>query len=152
MTARPPQAFGHGIERLMPEYQAAEEAYFRDTRIYPIMHSLVVKGSVLEEHPWVAMNLYKAFRKAKDQSVERMLEVTASHAPLPWLPEYARRMQGIFGEDFFPYGIGADEGGRINRATLDAFCKFGHDQGICHRRVEVEELFPKNVLGSSSVA
>ena len=46
-----PRALRYGIERLMPEYQAAEEAYFRDTRIHPIVHALVVKGSVPEYHP-----------------------------------------------------------------------------------------------------
>ena len=97
------------------------------------------------------MNLYKAFRIAKEQSVERMLEVTASHAPLPWLAEYAQRMHGLLSDGFFPYGIGPDEGGRINRITLDAFCKFGHDHGICHRRVDVEESFPRNVPGSFKV-
>jgi 4,5-dihydroxyphthalate decarboxylase len=71
MSARPPVALGRGIVRLMPDPQAAEEQYFRDTRIFPIMHALVVKGPVLQEHPWVAMNLYKAFTEAKRRSIER---------------------------------------------------------------------------------
>lgn len=151
MSARPPSALGHGIERLMPDYQALEEQYFKDTRIYPIMHALVVKGAVLDDHPWVAMNLYKAFEEAKSRSYERMSDVTASHAPLAWLAEYAARMKTLFGQDFFPYGVGAGEGGQINRATLDAFCKWGHEQGVCERRLSVEELFPKNVLSSFKV-
>ena len=111
MTARPPKAFGQGIVRLMPDYQALEEQYFRDTQIYPIMHALVIKQSVLDDHPWVAMNLYKAFCIAKEQSVDRLSDVSASHAPLAWLGEYAIRMRGLFGEDFFPYGIGQNAGG-----------------------------------------
>ena len=151
MSARPPGALGKGIERLMPDYQSAEEQYFRDTSIFPIMHALVVRGPVLDEHPWVAMNLYKAFQQAKEQSMERLSDVTASHAPFAWLAEYAQRMQSVFGEDFFPYGVGTDAGGKINRATLEAFCKFGYDQGICERRLDVDELFPKNVLTSFKV-
>jgi len=151
MSARPPDALGNGVERLMTDYQTQEEEYFRATRIYPIMHALVVKTSVLDAHPWVGMNLYKAFKSAKDRSMARMSDVTASHAPLAWLAEYAKRMEKLFGVNYFPYGIGQDEGGTLNRTTLDAFCKFGHDQGICERRLSVDELFPKNVMAAFKV-
>lgn len=151
MTARPPAGLGQGIERLMPDYQALELAYFKATRIYPIMHALVIKTAVLEAHPWVAMNVYKAFMQAKMQSMARLSDITASHAPLPWLADYTGRLEAVFGADFFPYGIGQDSGGQINRATLEAFCKFGHDQGVCDRLLSVEELFAKNVLGSFKV-
>ncbi|MDO8774423.1 MAG: 4,5-dihydroxyphthalate decarboxylase [Burkholderiaceae bacterium] len=151
MSARPPKGLGNGIERLMPDYQSLEEQYFKDTNIYPIMHALVVKSSVLDEHAWVAMNLYKAFKIAKDQSLERLSDMTASHAPLAWLGEYTDRMRALFGEDFYPYGVGEDEGGCINRATLEAYCKFGFEQGICARRLTVDELFPPTVLSSFKV-
>lgn len=151
MTARAPAAFGTDVQRLMPDYQAAEQAYFKATRVYPIMHALVIKTAVLDAHPWVAMNVYKAFVQAKTQSMARLSDITASHAPLPWLADYAGRMQAIFGADFFPYGVGTDAGGQINRATLQAFCKFGHAQGVCDRLLDVDELFPKNVLGSFKV-
>jgi 4,5-dihydroxyphthalate decarboxylase len=151
MTARAPAAFGTDVQRLMPDYQAAEQAYFKATRVYPIMHALVIKTAVLDAHPWVAMNVYKAFVQAKTQSMARLSDITASHAPLPWLANYAGRMQAIFGADFFPYGVGADAGGQINRATLQAFCKFGHAQGVCDRLLDVDELFSKNVLGSFKV-
>ncbi len=151
MSARAPGAFGKEVVRLMPDYQPAEEQYFKATHIYPIMHALVIKTAVLDAHPWVAMNVYKAFVQAKAQSMARLSDITASHAPLPWLADYAGRMQAIFGADFFPYGIGPDEGGQINRATLEAFCKFGHAQGVCDRLLGVDELFSKNVLGSFKV-
>jgi 4,5-dihydroxyphthalate decarboxylase len=151
MTARPPAGLGQGIERLMPDYQALELAYFKATRVYPIMHALVIKTAVLDAHPWVAMNVYKAFMQAKTQSMARLSDITASHAPLPWLADYTDRLEAVFGADFYPYGIGQDAGGQINRATLEAFCKFGHDQGVCDRLLNVEELFAKNVLGSFKV-
>ncbi|WP_371439454.1 4,5-dihydroxyphthalate decarboxylase [Polaromonas sp.] len=151
MSARAPDSMGNGIERLMPEYQSLEEQYFKDTRIYPIMHALVVKSSILEQHPWVGMNLYKAFNIAKNQSLERLSDVTASHAPLAWLKEYTDRMKALFGDDFFPYGVGSDVGGQINRATLAAYCKFGFEQGVCKRQLDVDELFPKSVLSSFKV-
>jgi 4,5-dihydroxyphthalate decarboxylase len=151
MSARPPAAMGSGIVRLMPDSQAMEEQYFKDTRIYPIMHSLVLKGAVLDAHPWAAMNMYKAFLEAKTRSIARLSDVTASHAPVAWMDSYTARMRSIFGDDFFPYGIGPECGGDINRATLTAFLKFGFEQGVCHRLLDVEELFPKQVLASYKV-
>ncbi|MBC7609038.1 MAG: 4,5-dihydroxyphthalate decarboxylase [Polaromonas sp.] len=151
MSARPPAGFGDGIVRLMPDYQALEEQYFKDTKIYPIMHGLVLKGPVLDAHPWLGMSFYKAFLEAKSRSIERLSDVTASHAPVAWMAEYAARMRSIFGDDFFPYGIGEGRGGDINRATLTAFLKFGFEQGVCHRLLDVDELFPKQVLASYKV-
>ncbi|MCY1167044.1 hypothetical protein D9M73_70010 [compost metagenome] len=151
MSARPPVGLGKGIVRLMPDYQVAEAQYFKDTSIYPIMHGLVLKGPVLEAHPWLGMSFYKAFLEAKDRSMERLSDVTASHAPVAWMAEYTERMRSTFGNDFFPYGIGAGRGGDINRATLAAFLKFGFEQGVCHRLLDVEELFPTQVLASYKV-
>lgn len=151
MSARPPTAMGRGIVRLMSDSQALEEQYFKDTMIFPIMHSLVLKSAVLDAHPWVGMNLFKAFSEAKARSVERLSDITASHAPLAWMENYSARLRGIFGDDFFPYGIGPERGGSINRATLSAFLKFGFDQGVCHRLLDVEELFPQQVLASYKV-
>jgi 4,5-dihydroxyphthalate decarboxylase len=151
MSARPPLGLGRGISRLTPESQAAEEQYFKDTSIFPIMHALVVRQPVLDAHPWVAMNLYKAFLQAKNRSMERLSDVTASHAPLPWMADYTQRMRSLFGDDFYPYGLGAGRGGDINRATLQAFLKFGFEQGVCQRQLSVDELFAAQVLGSYKV-
>lgn len=151
MSARPPAGLGRGIVRLMPDAQAAEEQYFRDTGIFPIMHALVLKGALLQQHPWLAMNLYKAFLLAKDRSLERLEDVTASHAPLAWMANYVERMRSIFGDDVYPYGIGPARGGEINRRTLDAFLRFGFEQGVSERRLAVEELFPAQVLASYKV-
>ena len=145
LSARPPQAFGRGIRRLFPDYEAVEAAYFKETGIFPIMHVIVIKTEVLERHPWLAMNLYKAFEEAKRRSIERLSDITASHAPLAWLAPYTERMKRLFGEDFWPYGL------EKNRATLQAFVDYAFEQGVCHRRLELEELFPGQVLTSFKV-
>lgn len=145
LSARPPRAFGRGIRRLFPDYEPVEAAYYRKSGIFPIMHVIAVKASVLQRHPWLAMNLYKAFDEAKRRAIARLSDITASHAPLAWLPSYAERMRSIFGEDSWPYGL------EPNRATLQAFVDFAHEQGVCHRRLALEELFPTQVLASYKV-
>ena len=145
LSARPPRALGKGVRRLFPDYEAAEEAYFRETGVFPIMHVIVIRSDVLTRHPWLAMNLYKAFDEAKRRSIERLSDITASHAPFAWLAPYAERMKALFGEDFWPYGV------ESNRKTLQAFVDFALEQGVCHRKLALEELFPKQVLTSFKV-
>jgi 4,5-dihydroxyphthalate decarboxylase len=109
------------------------------------MHVIVIKTEILARHPWLAMNLYKAFDEAKRRSIERLSDITASHAPLAWLASYLQRMRTLFGEDFWPYGL------ERNRRTLQAFVDFAFEQGVCHRKIVLEELFPAQVLTSFKV-
>ena len=145
LSARPPRALGKGIRRLFPDYEGAEEAYYKETGIFPIMHVIVIRTDVLARHPWLAMNLFKAFEEAKRRSIERLSDITASHAPFAWLAPYAERMKALFGEDFWPYGL------EKNRKTLQAFVDFAFEQGVCHRKLTLEELFPRQVLTSFKV-
>jgi 4,5-dihydroxyphthalate decarboxylase len=145
LSARPPSALGRGVERLFPDYESVEEAYFKKTGIFPIMHVIVIKSQVLERHPWLAMNFYKAFEEAKRRSIERLSDITVSAAPFAWLAPYAERMQCLFGNDFWPYGL------EKNRVTLQAFVDFAFEQGVCHRRLALEELFAEQALASFKV-
>jgi|RhiMetdeSRZDD1v2_1073273.scaffolds.fasta_scaffold73805_3 4,5-dihydroxyphthalate decarboxylase len=142
ITAHPPESFKQrhpGIARLFPDAQAVEEAYWRETGIFPIMHTVAIRRDVLAAHPWVAMNLYTAFEEAKRRSVARALDLAAARFPVPWVFESAARAREVFGEDFWPYGLEA------NRPTLEAFLRFAHEQGVCHRPVDPDELFPPEV-------
>jgi 4,5-dihydroxyphthalate decarboxylase len=124
-----------GGRRLFENCQEIEEAYFRKTGIYPIMHVIVLRRDVYERDRWIAMNLFKAFGEAKRHSMERLVEIGLSHVPMPWLSEHARRWRDIAGEDFWPYGV---EG---NRATLEAYLQYCFEQGVAQRQLKVEELF-----------
>jgi 4,5-dihydroxyphthalate decarboxylase len=140
LSARPPQAFAEGrVARLYPEYREAEEAWFRKTGVFPIMHVVALRRDVFERDPWVAMNLVKAFEEAKRRSLARLGDITASHAPLAWLGDYVARLRTLMGEDPFPYGVDP------NRPTLDTFLRYAFEQGVCHRLLDAEHLFPEQV-------
>jgi 4,5-dihydroxyphthalate decarboxylase len=141
IIARPPNCFLQGhpdVERLFPNFQEMEEIYFAKTKVWPIMHIIALQRRVLEENPWIARNLYNAFLESKRRSLERLFDPAVSRYPLAWLPNYARKMCDMFG-DPFPFGI--DE----NRPTLEQFLQFTHEQGIAHRHVKPEEIFPKGI-------
>ena len=142
ISARAPNAFlqnDDAIARLFPDYRDEEARYFAETGIFPAMHVIALRRAVHERYPWAARNLLKAFTEAKDRSVARIRDLTASRIPLPWAATLADEAAKSFSGDLFPYGIAA------NRKTLDAFCRFAHAQGITAARLTPEDLFPKEV-------
>jgi 4,5-dihydroxyphthalate decarboxylase len=148
LVARAPDAFVKGnpkIRRLFEDFMDVETDYYRTTGIFPIMHAVAVRRDVLDKHPWVARNLFTAFEEAKRRSIERVLEATVSLFPIPWYFEHARRGMELFGKDYFPYGI------EENRKTLEAFLKWGYEQGVCKRLVEVDEMFPNSLHSTHRV-
>ena len=147
-SCHPPDCFENGhanITRLFEDYMTVEAEYYRATGIFPIMHVIALKRAAVEAHPWIAMNLFKAFEEAKQRSVARALEVTAPRFPIPWCFEHTRRAQKLFGQDHWPYGVDA------NRTTLEAFLQYADEQGVCHRRLAPEDLFAEQVLSRVKV-
>jgi 4,5-dihydroxyphthalate decarboxylase len=148
LSAHPPLCFDQGhpnVGRLFEDYLDIEMKYVKETGIYPIMHAVAFRREIVEKHPWVAANLFKAFDEARRISVERALACTSSALPLPWGYEFVKRMQAVVGKDLMPYGLEA------NRTTLDAFLQYAFEQGVCHRRLQPEELFPPQVQKSFKV-
>ena len=143
IIARPPTCFLEGhpdVVRLFPDFVEMEEAYYKRTKVWPIMHIIAMKRSIVDEHPWAPRNLYNAFLESKRRSVERILDPAVSRYPVPWLATYARRMRDLFGGDLFPYGI------EENRATLEQMALYTYQQGIAHRHMKVDEFFPPGIM------
>jgi 4,5-dihydroxyphthalate decarboxylase len=146
MAAHPPEAFERGdkrIVRMFEDYQPVEEAYYRKTGIFPIMHIVAIRRDVYDRNPWIAVNLFNAFEEAKRRSVARVLDTTAARVPIPWGYAYADAARKLMGEDFWPYGLPG------NRTTLEAFARYAYEQGVCHRQVKVEELVPPQLHGGT---
>ncbi len=147
-SAHPPESYEHGdprVRRMFEDFVPVETEYYKQTGIFPIMHVIAVKREIMDEHPWIAVNLLRAFEQAKANSVARMLEITAPRVPIPWCYEHTRQAQKMFGPDHWPYGI------EPNRTTLDAFLQYAYEQGVCERRIEPEDLFPKQLHKSFKV-
>jgi len=147
-TARMPSSFvdgAPGVVRLFADSRATEEAYFAQTGIFPIMHVVALRRDVFEQHRWLAMNLLRAFDEAKNRSVARARDATASFFPLPWTPHLMERSSALLGADPWPYGVDA------NRTTLEAFAQYAFEQGVCARRIELDELFPQEVRSSFKI-
>ncbi len=143
IIARPPTCFLENhpdVVRLFPDYLEMEEAYYERTKVWPIMHIIAMKKRILDEHPWVARNLFNAFQESKRRSIERLLDPAVSRYPVPWLATYASKMRDRFGGDLFPYGI------EENRATWEQMALYTFQQGIAHRQFTPEEIFPEGIM------
>jgi 4,5-dihydroxyphthalate decarboxylase len=148
ISARAPEAFSKGggeVVRLFPDYRGEEERFFKKTGIFPIMHVVTLRRAAFEQHPWIAMNLFKAFEEAKRRCLARIRDFTCARIPLPWAAAIADEIVAAQGSDPYPYGI------EPSRPTLDAFCRYCHDQGVTAKRMTPEDLFPKEVRASAKV-
>ena len=119
--------------------------YFQRTRIFPIMHLVGVRRSIVERQPWLPMALLKAFERSKRLALQNLADTSATKVALPFVEEQLRRAHSFMGEDFWPYGLPA------NRHVLEAFVKHHHAQGISSRVVGVEELFHPASLESHKI-
>lgn len=135
-----PRGFRKGlpfIRRLFDDSREVEAEYYRQTKIFPIMHTVVIRRAIYEQNPWLAAALTNAFQSAKGQAYERFKEALY---PLPWLNfdfEYANQ---VMGGDIYSYGV------KNNLPTLEAAALFSYEQGLTPRRLQVGEIFAPETL------
>ncbi|MCG6902795.1 MAG: ABC transporter substrate-binding protein, partial [Rhodobacter sp.] len=140
-TARKPSTFdGRRVKRLFPDFVPVEQQYFRDTGIFPIMHVVAIRRDVYAANKWIAMNLYQAFCEAQRLTYEGLRETAALKGMLPWFNAHVEETLAMMGPDFWPYGL------EKNRACLETFLRYHHEQGLSPRKLEVEEMFAPETL------
>ncbi|QQK74738.1 ABC transporter substrate-binding protein [Salicibibacter cibarius] len=148
LCARLPSAFDKGdprIQRLFPDFKSVEKQYYEKTGLFPIMHTMVMRKDLYNEHPWLAPELVKAFQKAKEIAEKNLFEMAALKTMLPWLVAEAEEEREFFQGNLWPYGV------EENRKTLEAFLQYHYEQGLSERLVEVDELFAPNTVEQSAI-
>jgi 4,5-dihydroxyphthalate decarboxylase len=132
------------IKRLFPDYKAVEKEYFNKTGIFPIMHVVVVKRSVLAGNPWIAKSLMKAFEQSLQLAKEDLMYRSSLKVMLPWLANHFEETVAALGADFWTYGI------ESNRRVLKTFLRYSYEQGLAQKLWEPEDIFAEST-GSSFV-
>ena len=127
------------IARLFPNFREIEQDYYCRTRIFPIMHTVVLREDVYRAHPWAARSIYRAFVAARDLAVDGLYDTDALRLALPWLIDHVEEAWRIFGKDFWAYGL------EPNRPTFEAVGRYVHEQGLAPRVVSADELFARDM-------
>ena len=138
ITYRDPEVFTGKVPhvgRLFANFRTAEQAYYKKTGIFPIMHVVGIRDALLAEHPWIAAAVMAAFEQAKQRAMPHLTDLDALVVTLPWLVAEAEDTINLMGADFWPYGI------EKNRAALTAQARWSVEQGISPRQLNLEEIF-----------
>jgi len=125
------------VRPLFPDAKAEGRRYYAKTSLYPINHTIVVRRSLLERHPWIALNLYHAFAAAR---AEVMARGRAFLRPYDALGLIDDRNRHALEADAMPYGLAA------NRLVLETLAQYVHEQGLTARRVDLGEVFAPSTL------
>jgi 4,5-dihydroxyphthalate decarboxylase len=135
-SAGQPSCFGRAphVQHLFKDFKTAEQEYFRRTRIFPIMHTVVVKRELYERHPWIARSLYKAFDESLRLAYADLRRRNALTVMLPWLQEHVAETVDVLGDGYWDYGLAP------NRHVLEVFAGYSYEQGLASRRWSPEEI------------
>ncbi|TFL13089.1 ABC transporter substrate-binding protein [Pusillimonas caeni] len=138
LAPRTPSCFRNKSEhvgRLFPDPRSVEADYFKRTGIFPIMHVVGIRKSLVQKHPWLAASAMKAFLQARAVALPSLDDTTALATSLPWLNQEAEFTRSVMGDDPWPYGV------EQNAKTLDAMLSYHHEQGLSLRKLALEEVF-----------
>ena len=142
ISARPPDVFLDGrARRLIPDYREQEQAYFRKTGIFPIMHVVVMRRDAYEANRWIARNMLEAFERAKRACLPEISQNMTSFLPVAWGSDHFEDTSRLLFPDGDPWPYGIER----NRKTLEPFLAFCHEQGVTKRKLALEEMFPNEV-------
>ncbi len=121
------------VTRLFPDYKAEEMRHYQKTGFFPIMHTVVIRKEILEENPWVAVNMLNAFRESKDLAFRKMEDPRS--ISLAWVRDLIEEQRRVLGNDPWRYEF------EPNRKAIEAMIRWSHEQGMIPNTFNAEELF-----------
>jgi len=143
ITPITPRAFMEGnpkIRQLFTPLKSAEQAYFRDTGLFPIMHVVAVRADTAREMPWLPAEIFRMYAEAKQAAYENLATTTVLRTSLPWVTEEYEETRRLMGDDYWRYGIEA------NRKELEAVMRYTHEQGLVKKPGNFQDMFHPSTL------
>lgn len=145
---RAPSCFDQGhpqVRYLFDDPHKTAADWYSRTKLFPIMHTLGVRKTLAEEHPWLPGALVKAFEQSKALALKKLSETAATKVTLPFVEDHLRAARKLMGFDFWPYGFAENE------QTIDRFLAQHHAEGLSSRRLKPHELFHPASLESFKI-
>jgi len=151
ISPMPPTAFNEGdpvVRRLFDDPTAEERRYYARTGMFPIMHLVGIRRSLVEARPELAVAVYRAFIEARRLAMEELQVTTTASANrlhLPWLAAEWEATRALMGDEFWPYGVAE------NQADLKAMCRYAHEQFLAPVEISPEDLFAPETIETPGV-
>ena len=147
-TPRAPSSFIRGTgraRRLFDDTYVAEREYYERTKIFPIMHVVVIRRELYRQHRWVAQSLFKVFVEAQRMAYADLHQTAALKIMLPWLIRHLADTEKVMGRDFWAYGYAP------NVAAIETLLRYHHRQGLSPRQLKPDEIFAPETLESYKI-
>ena len=125
------------VRPMFPDNEAEKRRYFTKTGIFPINHTVVIRRSLHEKYPWLALNLYTMFMAAKEKTRQDGLLALKPYYEAGVLNADAKSW---LNKDLMSYGI------KGPRTVLETISQYVHEQGLTPRRVQLNELFAPSTM------
>jgi 4,5-dihydroxyphthalate decarboxylase len=133
-----------GVGRLFEDFRAAEQAFYRQTGFFPIMHLVGVRRTLADAHPWLVTSVLRAFVEAKRQAMQELEQINFLRVSAPWIAADLDQVRALMGPDYWRYGVAA------NRAELEAITRYAFDEGLTARKLSPDELFHPATLEAAA--
>ncbi len=128
-----------GLRRLFKDAQAETHAYVRRTGFLPATHVMVMSQSLSEREPWICESLVRAFMESQ-RLCDEFLLADPKHLSSGDAVFFLEQHRAAYGANSWAHGVVS------NRAVIETFLRYAHEQGYTQRRLKIEELFPASVL------
>ncbi len=141
--AAEPKAYVEGnplIVRLFPDSKRTEQAYYKKTGIFPIMHVVTIKKVLIKDNPWIVEAVFEAYSKSKTMDYQFMKKLGWAYDSLPWYGQEMEATVNLMGKNFWPYGIDP------NRKALETLFRYSYEQGLSNKHLTIEQLFDSSSL------
>jgi 4,5-dihydroxyphthalate decarboxylase len=122
------------VTRLFPNFIDEEKAYFKRTQLFPIMHTFVLRDTLIQQEPWVVKSMMDAWQDAINKTYKYFRDQRKS--VLVWYGDYWRQEREFFG-DWDPWKMDFQH----NYKILDALCQYGQEQGLVETRFKPEDIW-----------
>jgi 4,5-dihydroxyphthalate decarboxylase len=105
------------------------------------MHCVVIRNSLVERHPWLPVEVYRAFVKAKAHAIKELSQENIARVTLPWISEDVAETEALLGKNFWPYGLPE------SRHEIEAMLRYSRNDGLIDRNLVPEDVFHSSTHG-----
>ena len=138
ITAITPRVVAEGnpkVRTLFEDTRAAEQAYYRDTDLFPIMHAVAMRADLAADNPSLPESVFRLYSEAKKSAYQNLASTTVLRTSLPWTAEEYEDTRALMGDDYWRYGI------QENKNELEAVVRYAHGQGLVGKRIDYLDMF-----------